>query len=204
MLPFLIGGFVGVCILIYVSFKPVPSEEVEEREKATLAKSGNIKMSKEEIEAQREMVREAAKENLFKMNPELKNLSEEELQDVVRKRKERFLGNLDPVARESIEKYAKMTQKEMEKLSRMSPEEIRERASEIEANEFRFILIKFLIVAACIYFFCVFYFESFSPIDLKDKILKEWANSGPSGRPFNETDDLIPNPLIDASNIPDL
>ena len=177
MLPFVIGGVFGVCILVYVSLKPVPQEEIEERNRVEAEKHSQAKLTKAQIEEQREMAREAVKENLFKMNPDLKNLTEEELQNVVRQRKEKFLGNMDPNARESFEKIAKQAKKEMEKVSRMSPEEIRERASEIEANEFRLIMLKLLLILMIVYFFCVFYFDSFSPIVLKEKIMKELVGS---------------------------
>ena len=179
MWQFAFGGAIAIGILIYASLKPVSQQELDDRKREE--EEDNRPLNKSQIEEQRRMTRESMKEKLFQMNPDLKNLTEEELQEALKGRKEKFLGKLDPNSRQLFSGIADRAKNDFDELSRLTPREIKERARDIDANEFRFILVKVVFLLLIAYVFCVMYFEVASPLDIRDKVLGEWGKFMGSG-----------------------
>ena len=175
------GMIIGLSFLVYASVKGVSQDERDaiQKEKDEEEK-GNI-LSKDVIQQQKIDAREALKENLYRMNPDLRNLSEEELLATIKERKSTFLDKMAPDAREKFVDYAENTKAELEKMSRLSPNEIRRRASAVEANEFRVCLLKFLVLFAIVYIFCAINFETGSLFTIYERATSDWQAFTRSG-----------------------
>ena len=152
----------------------VPAER-QEAERIKLEEETAEEQTPATLEENREQTRQALKDNLYRANPQLKNLSEEELTEALSKRKNQFLDNMDPSARQSFLEMVDGTKKEIDKLSKLSPKQLRDRVSAAEANEFRFILIKGLVLFGIVYLFCAVNYETASLFTIYDRIVGEWS-----------------------------
>ena len=144
------GIVVGMAVLLYATAKGVTESEREERQKEK--DEENTRLTDDQIEEQKRMAAISMKQTLYEMNPDLKNLNEEELQQALRERKSTFLNRLPEDARNKFLEYADQTKKEMNKLNKLTPKQLKERAGYIEANEFRVLMFKFIVVFLVVYF----------------------------------------------------
>ena len=172
----MIGILCGVATLIYVSFKPVPIEEcAKEKDEGEAGKEvSTAGMGKKELaRLRKEQTQEALRENLYRMNPTLREVPESELLNNVKGRKEAFLKNMDEDSRQKFLEAMDTMKGEMKKIEKMTDEEMRARVTEHDANQFRMILCKGIVLFLIGYVACIMYYGTGNLFELKKELGSE-------------------------------
>ena len=172
MIALIVGCVLGACVLVYSSLKPISQAEIEETKRKK--EDSKRRLTREEIKERKDSTREMLKENMMKANPGMQNLTDEQLAEQVKNRKEAFLSKMDDRGREAFLNLAKEKRKLMEEFEAMNEDEIRQKVTEIEANEFRVYLIKFIIIGLLSYLFLMWNYDTPSIFELREHIMKDF------------------------------
>lgn len=171
---FFLSG-IALCIggLIYLSSFPPPIKTEDELQAEEEQRQRNLPLSKEE---RKKMMTEVLKEQLKKYNPQMTEDDFKSATSAAKDRQKAFLRKLDPQTRDHFLTTMRSMKKRMTRIEKMSPEEIEEEARSIEANKFRMICIKFIILLVIIWMVGSMWFDVNTPLEVKDKITEEFHN----------------------------
>lgn len=171
---FFIGGiFCAAAGLFYLSSLPPPEKTPEEIAQEEEFSKRNKALSKEE---RKQMMQDALKDQLQKYNPGMTQEDFESATSNAKERQKAFLRKLDPITREYFVNQMKEMKKRMIQIEKMSPEQIEDEARAIEANQFRMMCLKFVVLLVFVWITGSIWFEVSTPLEVKDKIVSEFQN----------------------------